>query len=675
MMRVKSVLAAFARSGALAALVSLPPGIEARRDAIEIAPMAGKDFDNHVFVAGQPVTLRVRVDDGGSTASIHLGYDVRDADDRSIARGEVVTTDDPSHGRTAELVQLPSGVGWYQVVFNASDRPLVYAAEVHDGGGYLTYAVVPRPRAKRRESSPFGIDTAIGSSRTLDARQSIRLAQLAGVGWIRERISLALTFPGPDRHVFEPTLTYAKAARAAGLSVLQVFNDAPKWIPRVDDQRIPGDLRVVHDMAQALGAAFEGHVAAWEIWNEHDIAHFSGSTPDRYAAFLKAFALGLRAHGHALRVLGPFARDPTAGGYDEVLFGAGVADYLDVYSIHDYRPIERGGFQRIVDQHVGLADQAGFRGKPMWMTETGRPVRSSHRHGALAAALAQADYAVKSFVLGRAGGLERVFWFLLRPYPSKVGEFGIFRHDLTPQPYYQAIAMMAHTLGEARYVGQVMDGHAQVHLFDDGRERVAVVWAESPTVLRLLGATAAARVIDRLGQERPAEVTDGGLTVRVEASPVYVRGVRWAGVPNGVTPKSRPKDAAPPRDLSVILGARVEASIRSATEAPVVTDYDGLTSDWSPRAYALARTSKRVTLEVFNFSDVEKSCALDVEASPGLAVDRMSLAVVVEPRSSATASVRLGWTDDAVESSAVLKISGKANDVSLSPALLRFVRQ
>lgn len=611
------------------------------------------DFDSHVFVHGERVALTLRVEPEDTRRLPGVDFVVTDEHGLVVTEARARVSKNADGTPVAVLDDLPREIGWYAVW--PKTRAWRRAEE------YVPYCVLPPVRRAPSRVAPYGIDVAFSSKSPFSAKQVVRLVRLAGVSWIRDRISLASAFPEPARRNFEPALTNARLAKTAGLSVLQVFADNPRWMVPADS-KISSELIHVYDIAAELGKVFADDVSAWEIWNEHDITHFGGATPDRYAAFLKAFSLGLASTSDAMRVLGPFARDPAIAGYARVLFSSDVSLYLDVYSFHTYAPIEHGKFYDVVSHHRKLGHLGGFSGKPTWMTETGRARRSSR----LQDVVAQANYAVKSFVLARSAGVDRLFWFVMKPFSTSVGEFGLFRHDMTPLPYYQSIAVLTHALGDAEYRGRVPHPGVEMHVFFNGDRDVAVAWSDGLIEVAFDGQSNL-HVRDVMGRPRSVRREASRTFVKVGEDPLFIEGVTSSVIPPIPLPP-RAAEGGTDKDPAIVLTASVPLPPRAEGLRDAGPHPDGLTADWSPRSYALGGEPVDMTLTIFNLGELTKTCRLEIRGE-GLHVTPSALDVAVPGRGRSSRAIRI---QAATLGPAVVEITGTADGNEVSATRLQF---
>ena len=132
-----------------------------------------------------------------------------------------------------------------------------------------------------------------------------KLTKMAGIIWVRDRLRWGEI--EPERGIRQEWGRYDHSAEAQikhGLKVYQVFHDTPRWAKEDKSSRsMPDDLRDIYNFAVEMANRFKGKVAAWEVWNEPDIIHFSDEMGDSYAAMLKAMYLGFKSADPELPVL------------------------------------------------------------------------------------------------------------------------------------------------------------------------------------------------------------------------------------------------------------------------------------------------------------------------------------------------------------------------------------
>jgi hypothetical protein len=183
-------------------------------------------------------------------------------------------------------------IGWYRLEF---------LDEAENVWGWTTTAVLARLSAPVPQDSPICVDGAnawFAQENPKKQEQLAKLASLAGVNWIRDRLRWREIQTGPD--TFAENTTYDSSVQVenqAGLKVLQVFHDTPEWA--VDSPakrgRFPEDLRILFRFCRAMSERFAGRVQAWEPWNEANAPDFGGHTVDEMCSMQKAAYLGFKA--------------------------------------------------------------------------------------------------------------------------------------------------------------------------------------------------------------------------------------------------------------------------------------------------------------------------------------------------------------------------------------------
>ena len=439
-------------------------------------PTPAPDHPGNVFLEGEEVIIRVPRE----VAKEAVRWQA--LDDRSL----VVAHGQADREQSPDPVLIRAGklsIGWYRFEFlNAEGKRM----------GWTSAAVLARLVEPVPQDSPICVDSATSWFAPNDpAKQErlARLAALAGVSWLRDRLNWGGIQPAPEQFAQNTTYDTAATIQARfGLKVLQVFHDTPRWA--VDKSsttgRFPSDLRVLYRFCKAMGERFQGRVLAWEPWNEANIKQFGGHTVDEMCTHQKAAYLGFKA-GDPDLIIGwnAYAGVPTR------LHTKGVLEnetwpYFDTYNIHTYDWPE--SYERLRPP----AREAAC-GRPIWVTECDRGMK--YETGSPWFDLSQrderlkAEFMAQSYASSLFAGCNRHFHFILGHYtehPSDV-QFGLLRLDQTPRPAYVALSALGRLLAGAKCLGKWQLGSEpdqHVYAFrarPDGVERdVLVAWAEKP---------------------------------------------------------------------------------------------------------------------------------------------------------------------------------------------------
>jgi len=609
-----------------------------------------------VFTQGETVVLPIRAEtESPAIEGQRLKFEITDFWGAPVENGVATLR---RSGDTTGFTLRPkvTGNGWYRIAFRPEEaaQPLTiaYAANHEfgvDRGEFVTFTIIPRPIPLAQRAAPIGIDSAAAYYDSDYLEVSAELAYASGASWCRERWSWNRDHLAPGRYDWALQDKAINAFARRGLGVMNVFEDSPNWMRRDGtthkETRYPDDLQAAYRFGAEIAERYRGKIFGWEIWNEQDIAHFSGGTPDHYAAMAKAISLGMRsAKNPPLVSNGPFARRPNV--FNEILWGNELTHYFDAYDFHGYAPFETGAFFRRVDTHLTESLRLGFKDRQKWMSEMGAMfARRADRTDFDDAAHRQVHYVVRAFTEYIARGVDRLGWFLLRPWfgDGKAAgsvQNGLVRIDWTPFPAYTAFAVMTSQLGKADYQGRLSLGELQGYVFDThfGRERdqVAVVWKETGDAASLdLGAFRGVEAVDIMG--RAIDPSKG--SIAVGRMPVYLKGVDWSGRLEMVTPG--PKDVPEvtfPKDrvFDVVLFSVVDRSRIISREDAMLENWDHIGSKWSPAAYRFAPgETVELTMDVYNFSDREVSAVVRFDDVPGIEVNLAQSTVRIAPMSRA----------------------------------------
>jgi hypothetical protein len=266
---------------------------------------------------------------------------------------------------------------------------------------------------------------------------------------------------------------------------------------------------------------YRGQVSAVEVWNEYSGSFCDGpcrsDRPAYYTAMLKQAYTSLKAANPSLTVAGG-AAVPIPLDYFDGLFRHGALDAMDAVVIHPYRKIPEGVEEKI----AGLRQMMQRYGavKPIWATEFGDTADMHKDRNDVA------RYLVRMSTLLLAGGVERIYWYLLKDYQEFSG-MGLLRSEsdpagrYVPAPAYAAYATLIKQLGGARFVRrEASDPDLRIYLFSKGAGEILVAWSTGGA--KTYDLPGAFQQIDMMGNVRTST-----RQARLDANPVYL--IRLAG--------------------------------------------------------------------------------------------------------------------------------------------------
>jgi len=578
-------------------------------------PLPAADHPGNVFVAGEEVSAKVVA----NLSSKAVRW--RAMNDRRSIVGQGVLEKDK---RSVKLGDL--GIGWYRIEFLDEGDTVV---------GWTTAAVLARLAEPTPQDSPICADSATAWFANGDAARQERFAQLAalaGVNWIRDRLSWGGIHRGPIDFAQNTTYDSAASLQAKhGLKLLQVFHDSPGWAvdKQLDDkgaQRFTRDLRLLYKFCKTMAKRYEGQVLAWEPWNEANITVFGGHTIDEMCSHQKAAYLAFKAGNPKVTV----CWNVYAGAGTD-LHTQGVIEneswpYFETYNIHSYRK------PKDYAQQFAPAREAAC-GRPIWITECGVPLPwttgGPEHELSQADELEQAGFLARSYASSLFAGVNRHFFFILGNYGERKIQFGLLRNDQTPRPGYVALAAIGRLLAGAKCRGRSLsDDNPSVHIYafrsrPDGKRRdVLIVWADKPTKWSLPQDVSVEAVYDYLG--RPL----GKVTPEtIDSAPLFV-----------LLPRSKARKLP----LEVCLQA---SAFRAGSPSPVVLQLQMPQSatDLNKQAHKV-ELKDEADLDVFayNFSDETVTGTISVEHAPdGWRLTPGRIKVEIEPMGRKRLSIRV----------------------------------
>lgn len=470
---------------------------------------------------------------------------LKDVNNRAIRR--TTLAHEPAHSQCMadDIGRLPPGYYTY-VVAQEAPTGLTQIA-------FTKLAVIRHVPELPADRNPYGIDAFLSwrLKRSEDVHLAAELIRMAGVGWVRDRMSWAQI--EPSENIFNPKhyLEFDTVQHNAALQILQVFHDCPPWASSAltgdDEARMhhaPENTMHAYDFFRRLAGEFAGVCEYWEIWNEMDIPVFFLGSADEYATILKASYLGIKRGNPRAKVLlgsvtfgsgeitwgGKTYHDEEADRFVEKIFENGGAEYFDIYNMHHYGSVN--GLPDKIRRNQRLMQRFGCR-KPIWITEMGFTSTSKMTYDVAASERSQAETLVKSYCLAFAEGVEKFFYFCFPSFIEHgVSFWGIFQEEDSrwqPKPAYVALATLIQTLQDSSCIGRLKDipNRATGLVFEKTNTYTVVFWAEegttqSTTIHLARPTTCILRSL--YGKDQTLGPTSS-LELQVSSSPIYLCGI------------------------------------------------------------------------------------------------------------------------------------------------------
>ena len=313
--------------------------------------------------------------------------------------------------------------------------------------------------------------------------RTLGLVTGAGFTWARQWIAWESVEPSRGSYNWEVLDQVVAAAGRHNVKLLLVFPKAPAWA--APNHGIPADKETYGTFLGTVAQRYKGKVAAYEIWNEQNLAGETGGRVEvrEYVELLKASFTRIKAADPAATVLyggltPTGVNDPTIA-IDDVVYlqqcyaynGGEIKRYFDALGAHPggmHNPPEtlwpenpgpgpgfndsRSFYFRRVEDLRKVMEEAGDGAKQIWVTEFGWTTRNEARgyeYGQYISEQNQADYLVRAYALAS----ERWPWvgvmFLwnlnystITPPSDEKHPWSILNADYSPRPAYEAVKRM-----------------------------------------------------------------------------------------------------------------------------------------------------------------------------------------------------------------------------------------
>ena len=598
-------------------------------------PTARPQNPGNVFLLGEDVDIKLPEKAIGKVVNWRI------LDDRRNIIAQTSTAVETSNLRIGGL-----RIGWYRIEF------------LDDGGKVLdwtTTAVLAKLAEPVPQDSPVCVDSAtswFAANRPARQERFAHLAALAGVNWIRDRMSWGGFQREPDKFPNETTYDTAADLQAKyGLKVLQVFHDIPGWAADVKldgenrSRRFPRDLRVLYKFCKATAQRYKGRVLAWEPWNEANITMFGGHTIDEMCTHQKAAYLGYKAGDPDLTVCWNVYAGAGTPLHTEGVLENQTWPYFETYNIHSYQKPDD-----YLNQFAPAREAAC--GRPIWITECGvRAVAQTARPWSELSQedeIKQAEFIAHSYASSLFAGVNRHFFFILGNFHEREVQFGLLRNDQTPRPSYVALAAIGRLLAGARCLGrwnQKENPAVRVYAFNsrpDGRQRnVLVIWATKSTTWPLPESLSIEAVYDYLGRPLDKNKLD-----KIDSASVFIVLAKDAA-------KQLPLE--PPQRSSAFRKGKVSPVVLQLQMHHNSTKLDR-------QAHTVARGKEtNLNLFAYNFSEKTVSGTITAESIPqGCKLVPEHWEITLEPmeRKSLPASVTINTSGSDESNEGWIKLQG-----------------
>lgn len=399
-----------------------------------------------------------------------------------------------------------------------------------------TFATVPEFDLTTVAASPFGIQTHFAHNWN---RDMLPLVKYAGAKSVRDAMFWSEIELKKGIYSYSPKFTlYMEGLQENSVDPLMTFAFSNQFYDNFQTPYSAEAHAAYANYVKSVLNRFGNQIKWGEMWNEFNLPGFGGngpaaSRPDVYFNLMKAGYEAAKEVRPDLNVVG----GATAGipsEWLEDLFQLGGLNYMDTLSVHPYRyPDTPEGLLSEVDSLNQLVRtyNNGLT-KPLWFTEIGWPTQLDPRG---VDEKTQAAYLIRTYVLGMAAGVEKIFWYDLMDdgTDKKYNEhnFGIIHNSgdplgaYTPKPGYVAFATVARQLTGASLAGKETVNDIYRYTFKKDLQSIHVLWSGTDTETNLtLKTKEPLTVTDMMGRSATYYPKDGEVYVTASGEPLFIKG-------------------------------------------------------------------------------------------------------------------------------------------------------
>ncbi len=424
--------------------------------------------------------------------------------------------------------------------------------------GNVFFCVVPKEEKSvlPANDSPFGvvhgIICGVGD-----------MFSVSGVRWDRNSTYWHLIEPVKGTRDWTSVDSIVNQAEKYNAELLIICSSSTPWATSAKDKNDPMAIFRAPDISEwktyitAISNKYKGKIKYWDLWGEPEWT-FEGNTraekAEKYVQMLKVSWEAIKSADPESKIIA-VGTSPSSFDLAESIFKAGGLKYMDIYSLHPYRP---GGGSPEATNAVGeitrmreLMIKYGGADKRIWMTEFGwtgddfDPLASEYQKKRLVLTeKQQASYLVRMYTLCMGlGYVDKFFWFVLS-HPARglaesadAGE-GMIDYNKRVKPVLIAHRTLCDELEGARFIEKKVIGDSlYFYTFTKGDNKVTVAWSSKGNELLLLdGGGENISIMDIMHNRIEMAGTEGQFLFTADSVPVFIESNKFKIVGRVVEP-------------------------------------------------------------------------------------------------------------------------------------------
>ena len=321
-----------------------------------------------------------------------------------------------------------------------------------------------------------------------------------------------------------------EACTKRGIRLLYILDYSNRLYESQRSVRTEEGRKAFAAFAEAAAKRYKGKGILWEIWNEPNIKQFWAPQPsvDDYCKLVEETApLVKKADPSGLVVAGATSGIPFK--WLEDCFKKGLLNWIDVLSVHPYRPQLPETVIKDYARLRELVKRYAPNGKKIPIISGEWGYSNINWDKARLSDEKQAQYLVREFLINLYQEIPVSIWYDWKNDGTNPDErehhFGTVMHDLKPKAAYLAAKTLSSTL-VGYSIGKRLDLNSDEDFafkLTKGKDHAIAVWTTANEhQVKLPISPGKGTLVDILGKKRELSWKTNGLRLKMSQSPQYI---------------------------------------------------------------------------------------------------------------------------------------------------------
>jgi len=375
---------------------------------------------------------------------------------------------------------------------------------------------LPNKKATFMPESIFSAGLYLARYNVTEASKIAELGKNAGVKWTREEFSWGRIEPERGKYDWEFYDKIVDISQKNGISTYGLITYWNYWTNEYTEEGI----KDYANYCKNLVTHYKDKIKYWEVWNEPNIAFWTGPKP-MYAKLLIEAYKAIKEADPSATVIGCSTAGIDTGFIKMVMDNKGPFDAL---GIHPYRiALNEDIFIKELKDTQKLAESyTKGNKKALWLTEMGWSTQTPNG----VTEEEQASLLAKAYMCAKISKVARnisLYDFVNDGYDTTYNEnnFGIIYRDLNAKPAYRALSSVCNNLEDKNVVEKInLRNDLTIYKFSNKKEDCISIWSNSSQLLSLQITGKIKNITNLMGDNIPK---DSPLSL-IKGSPIFITG-------------------------------------------------------------------------------------------------------------------------------------------------------